>query len=132
MIEEHAKPGILIIDDHIVKDIDKECIALCDAINLYNPQIRTVESCCGHGKRTYKIWLHIEGEEGLDKLPKILYFLDVCHNGRPGWSCEVYTDCGMSPITWKIQGPIGDQAYDDAKYIAGLIRGHFEETTAKG
>ena len=29
--------------------MDKECIELCEAMNLFH-NIQTVESCCGHGK----------------------------------------------------------------------------------
>lgn len=35
--------------------IDKECIRLCDVLNSL-PYCETFESCCGHGKYTYKIW----------------------------------------------------------------------------
>jgi len=107
--------------------MDVECVVLCDAINLYSPKIMTVESCCGHGERPYKIWLHIK-PEGLAELPHILYYLDTCHTGRAGWSCEVYTDCAMSPVTFKITGPIGEQAYEDALEIARLIREDYLET----
>ncbi len=103
-----------------ITDIDKECVALCDAINLYAPAIRTVESCCGHGEKEYSIWMHVE-PEGLPKLPELLYWFDDCHSGRIGWRCEVYTDCGMSPVVFNIEGPTGEQAYDDAEHIAGLI-----------
>jgi hypothetical protein len=36
--------------------MDKECIALCDALNELEG-VRTVESCCGHLKNVYSIWL---------------------------------------------------------------------------
>lgn len=35
--------------------IDRECIELCDVLNSL-PGCETFESCCGHGKYTYKIW----------------------------------------------------------------------------
>lgn len=108
-----------------VSKIDRECVGLCDAINLYAPKIRTTESCCGHGERPYKIWLRVT-DEGLADLPKILYWIDTCHSGTPHWWCEVYTDCGMSPVSFKIQGPIGQRAYDDAAHIADLIQGAFD------
>ncbi|MCK5548587.1 MAG: hypothetical protein KAI64_06205 [Thermoplasmata archaeon] len=107
--------------------IDAECVALCDAINLYSPKIRTVESCCGHGERHYKIWLRIE-PEGLAELPHILYFLDPCHTGFVGWSCKVYTDCGMSPVSLMIKGPDDKRSYDEALTIARLIREDYENT----
>lgn len=109
--------------------MDKECVVLCDAINLFAPEIRTVESCCGHGERSYKIWLHVT-DSGLAKLPSVLYWIDTCHSGRPGWTCKVYTDCGMSPVTFMIEGPTGQQAYDDARHIAGKILTTFNEEMA--
>ena len=36
-------------------NMDKECIALCNAINKI-PGLRTIESCCGHDEREYRIW----------------------------------------------------------------------------
>jgi hypothetical protein len=107
-------------------DMDSECVALCEAINLYSPNIRTIESCCGHGERPYKIWLRV-APKGLADLPDILYYFDSCHSGRPGWRCTVYTDCAMSPVVFQIKGPVGDQAYEDAEAISGLIKAHFLE-----
>lgn len=37
-------------------NMDKECIKLCDALNRL-PGVRTFESCCGHLKTNYSIWL---------------------------------------------------------------------------
>lgn len=37
-------------------DMDKECIALCDALNEL-PHTETEESCCGHLKSPFRIWL---------------------------------------------------------------------------
>jgi len=39
--------------------MDKECIALCDAINRI-PGLDTVESCCGHGKKSFRVFLHAD------------------------------------------------------------------------
>lgn len=35
--------------------MDRECVALCDAINEL-PDTATFESCCGHFERPYQIW----------------------------------------------------------------------------
>jgi len=37
-------------------DMDKECIALCNALNEL-PHIETTESCCGHLKAPFRVWL---------------------------------------------------------------------------
>lgn len=36
--------------------MDRECVALCDAINEL-PNTSTISSCCGHFERPYQIWL---------------------------------------------------------------------------
>lgn len=35
--------------------MDKECVAICDALNAL-PGVETIESCCGHFKNSYRIW----------------------------------------------------------------------------
>lgn len=37
-------------------DMDKECIALCEALNEL-PHTETEESCCGHLRSPFRIWL---------------------------------------------------------------------------
>ena len=39
--------------------MDKECIPICDALNEL-PNVRTFESCCGHLKTNYSIWLRTD------------------------------------------------------------------------
>ena len=50
--------------------MDKECIKLCDMINNFEG-IRTIESCCGHGKHEYRIWFEADD---LKFLPPVLYY----------------------------------------------------------
>lgn len=95
--------------------MDKECIALCDAMNLI-PGITTIESCCGHGKEPYRIFFVVEDFEDL---PDLLYWIDYCHSGVKNWDCKIITDCGRSPISFIIEGPIGD--YDASYVIAKAI-----------
>ena len=97
--------------------MDKECIKLCDAINLI-PGIKTIESCCGHGKGPYRIFFKAES---LDALPDILYCIDGCHTGEYGWKVDVGTDCCKSPATFCIEGPVGESAYKAADVIADFI-----------
>lgn len=54
-------------------DVDLECVALCEALNLWLG-IQTVESCCGHGKRNFHIWFRAES---LSDLPDVLYWFDT-------------------------------------------------------
>ena len=99
------------------KDIDRECISLCNAINRFKG-LRTIESCCGHNKYPYHIWFKASN---FKSLPPMLYYLDICHCGRGGWSVIVYTDCAMSSVIFMIEGPVGEVGYKDSEYIAGLM-----------
>jgi len=98
-------------------DLDPECLDLCTAINECVPGVVTVESCCGHGERPFAIWVHADS---LDSLPPLLYFLDDCHTGLPGWSMTVYTDCGGGQAFLRIDGPAG--AFEAADKIACHLR----------
>jgi len=110
------------------KGIDKECVELCKAMNLF-PGIQTVESCCGHGKDSYRIWFI---PKSLSCLPELLYWFDGCHCGLYGWKCIVTTDCGMSPASFKIEGPIGKQGYDESIEIAQLMEDFLNKSKKGG
>ena len=97
--------------------MDAEVVTLCKALNRM-PGIRTIESCCGHGGSPYHIWLKANG---LKFLPKMLYWFMSCHCGFSGWRIIVTTDCGMSPVTFLIEGPTGELAYVQSAEIAKLI-----------
>lgn len=107
-----------------IHGIDKECIDLCAAINDI-PGLRTVESCCGHGERTYKIWFKAET---LEWLPSLLYFCDSCHVGF-NWKCLATTDCGMSPVTFLLESESkGQKAYEESKIISKHVMEHLQES----
>jgi hypothetical protein len=98
-------------------NMDPECIPLCDAINSM-PGLRTLESCCGHGKEHFRIWF---AAESLTYLPPLLYYLMPCHIGFR-WNCYVTTDCGMSPVHFRIESEtVGEEAYGQSKAIAKSI-----------
>lgn len=98
-------------------DIDTECMALCDAINnLWG--LETTASCCGHGKDPYRIWVDAHC---LCDLPPLAYYLMWCHCGFEGWNMIVSTDCGMAPVSFVVEGPVGDEAYVEAERIAELL-----------
>lgn len=96
-------------------DMDAECVALCTAMNKV-PGIRTIESCCGHGRYPYRVWFIAES---LDVLPELIYWFAGCHCGHYGWRVIVTTDCVMSDATFRVEGPIG--AFDEADHIAQLL-----------
>ena len=106
--------------------MDPECIELCDAINLC-PGIQTIESCCGHGKAPYRIWIYTKD---LEKITPVLYYADSCHGAPWGWEVCVTTDCGMSFPKFLLEGPVGD--YVGADCIAQLINKFVIELKTEG
>lgn len=98
-------------------DLDLECYDLCLALNSY-PGIRTSCSCCGHGKDPYRIWFSVDS---LVNLPAVLYWFARCHSGHAGWRVLAETDCAMSPAHFLVEGPVGDDGYQQAKEIARLL-----------
>jgi len=98
-------------------DMDPECIELCKAMNLV-PGIETSESCCGHGHWPYRIWFWADD---LECLPNLLYWFDGCHCGSYDWNVIVRTDCGKSPVTFRVEGPKGEEAHVQSVEIAALI-----------
>lgn len=99
-------------------EVDKECCALCDAINDL-PGVETIGSCCGHGRTPYAIWFRTTD---LKYLPRLIYYFNFCHCGYANWKVIVRTDCAMSPVTFKIEGPTGEDAYKQAEDIAVRLR----------
>ena len=97
--------------------MDTECVRLCKAMNLIHG-IHTFESCCGHGNSEYHIWFVADT---LKALPNLLYWLDCCHSGCTGWRVIAQTDCGRSPVTFMVEGTVGEQAYREADEMAALI-----------
>jgi len=97
--------------------MDPECIELCKAINSIKG-LCTVESCCGHGEQPFRVYLVVEDPK---EFPVLLYFCDPCHVGFK-WTCEVYTDCGMSPVFYCLESKSkGEKAYKEANIIAEKI-----------
>lgn len=98
-------------------EIDGECRKLVHAMNLV-PGIHTTSSCCGHGDQSYRVFFIVDS---LAALPGLLYWFDACHSGCAGWTVTVHTDCGMSPASFCVEGPIGQQGYIAAEQIAKLM-----------
>jgi hypothetical protein len=98
------------------KDIDPQCISICEAINAL-PGLATVESCCGHGKRPFYIYFVVRK---INDLLPLLYWSDQCHSGVDGWRVVAYTDCSADMVRWVLEGPVGD--YQGANEIARRIK----------
>lgn len=112
MVTQTDTPATAIPDD-----VDPECRLLCEAMNLV-AGIRTIESCCGHGERPYQVYFTANS---LDSLPTLLYWFAGCHCGYYGWNVFAKTDCAMSPVMFRVEGPVGETAYSQAVEIALLI-----------
>jgi len=102
-----------------MEKLDPEVKELVEALNTFH-RVKTIESCCGHGKDVINIWFTVKD---LENLPQVLWYIDKCHNGIPGWSVEVTTDCAMSPVHFRLSSSTkGKQAYAEAAEIAKFIR----------
>lgn len=103
--------------------MDAKCIELCDTLNSL-PGIRTSESCCGHGRESFDIWLYVESMQHLVILGRVL---DRRYGCPEGWTLVVdNTDQPENcPIFWLTSGPVkGEQAYKDAKKLVESIKRH--------
>lgn len=114
-----TRPSLFSIFD---TSVDRECFDICVAMNKFLG-IYTVESCCGHGKTPYSIWF--KGD--LRCLPRLIYYFDGCHCGFYDWFVTAETDCGMSPVVFCLNGPIGKRAYEESKTIAFLLEEEIKE-----
>ena len=110
------------------KDIDPECIELCNAMNEM-PGIETISSCCGHGKIPFEIDFRAKS---LENLPALLYWFSACHSSIHGWEVIASTDCGMSPVVFNLRGNIGLNAYKEAARFAELIRIYLKSANKLG
>lgn len=100
----------------IPDDMDVECMALCYALNTIEC-VETIEACCGHGLRPYRIWF----KAAPVALKHVAYYADRCHSGYSGWSVTVTTDCSRRPVTYLLEGPCGSIAYKAAAILADAI-----------
>jgi hypothetical protein len=105
--------------------LDSEVVELVNALNTF-PGVETTSSCCGHGNDVFNIWFAVDD---LDDLPEMLYHIDVCHSGVGGWSVEVTTDCGMSPVHFRLHSETkGEAAYSEATKLAKIMMQYEEKT----
>lgn len=49
------------------KGMDQECVDLCDALNAFEG-VRTVESCCGHGRGPFFVAFEVDTLEALHRV----------------------------------------------------------------
>lgn len=88
--------------------MDRECIALCDALNAL-PGITTFESCCGHRERPFRVWFFALSVAALEP---VMHALD--HQWKVLLS---HVDCPYR-VVFLLEGPIEPKAGDElAEYV---------------
>jgi tRNA(Phe) wybutosine-synthesizing methylase Tyw3 len=95
-------------------DMDADCIPLCDALNAL-PGICTVESCCGHGIDTHRIFFTVVLVEHLSPILRSIE--------SSAWRCEVFWTNGQGIAMFMLKGPIGQASMPGgANDLASWIR----------
>lgn len=99
--------------------MDPECVNLCNAINLIKG-VRTFESCGGHGKRNFNVWLKCNNSK---QLFPIIRQISRNYDGVT-WKLEAeLTDMPKTPVVFLLHsnGATGFLAYMEAEEIAKRI-----------
>jgi hypothetical protein len=140
--EEDMKMSNMYCLDWIApQDIDLECKNLCIALNAL-PGIETDESCCGHGKESYRIWFRVtdytrRGFLFLSRLMCTRYYnflewqVTLQHSDSTGFTRK----SGWRQIGYLLEGPPGSYTFDgkseggfaEAESIAEIIRRHISK-----
>lgn len=75
-------------------EMDEECIPICDALNEL-PTVETTDSCCGHGKNPFMIFLNVTDMYSLSILSRTF---DKRYIGTSmPWHVELITSDGGTP-----------------------------------
>lgn len=94
--------------------MDRECIPICDALNLL-PGIETISSCCGHGYAPFRIYFTAEL---LADLKPILELIDESEF----WSLRTSMATGNMEIYFVLDGLKYDSIFMEADKLAQAIR----------
>lgn len=103
--------------------MDRECISLCDALNSIEG-VRTYESCCGHGKDNFEIFMKITDWDAL-------FFINRCIDCRyfqHNWTMR--TIIGDRPLSykattfWLSSESRGERAYQEAMDLVDNMNYH--------
>jgi hypothetical protein len=79
-------------------DMDTECILICNAMNAL-AGITTMESCCGHGDRPFRIYFVAE------EIKSLAPIAGNCLSSA--WHLEVRWANGSSSVYFVLEGPVG-------------------------
>lgn len=86
--------------------MDPECIELCDALNGL-PGIRTIESCCGHGKEPFRVFFIARGDIQSVLMP-IVSAIE-----SSGWKLEAYWSNGGNFVVFCLRSHATDTSAGD-------------------
>lgn len=108
--------------------MDRECLEVCDAINLVDG-LETKESCCGHGNTKFYVFFSFDTANARCAYP-VLRANDPRYGG-PNWSILASsTDLPESCFELALESHHkGEQAYKQAKIIADNIKDILNDTT---
>ena len=84
--------------------MDDECISLCNTINRIKG-LETTESCCGHGKWPFRIYIKVNALESLNLLA-----LSCSHCG---WKIEVCGSESFNHPYFILEGPIMNDNFSE-------------------
>ena len=93
--------------------MDRECIPICDALNLL-PGIETISSCCGHGYAPFRIYFKAQW---LDDLKPILELIDESEF----WTLRSSMATGNMEIYFVLDGLQHDSIFIEANKLAEQI-----------
>ena len=102
------------IEQKYPEGMDLECVSLCDALNMY-PGIKTVSSCCGHGRHSYGVWFKSTNNKSLAWVIFHTSYLSRY------WSISVDTEGTASEITYWLKRKFKKSEYNPDKYEAYLV-----------
>ncbi len=122
--------------------MDKECIPICDALNSL-PDVETFESCCGHLKTRYAVYLKTKNLYSMSVIARV--FDKRYSNTSVAWKTTIETlDAENNPqfcIGIYSERPFNDyrEMSDDVKHLCDGIRywsserfyKHFKKQTFK-
>lgn len=110
--------------------MDVECWPLFFVLNGIRG-VETTESCCGHWKDPFMVWMKVDSTPALHALSRSV---DIRYGSPSGWSIIVDdTDLPEMPILFRIQSTTrGEMAYSEASAVANCVLGALESKSYKG
>lgn len=98
----------------VPRSMDPPCIPLFHALNKL-PGIRTTSSCCGHGKKPFRMWLEACT---LSNVTAVVRRIDGRYLGFE-WRCLAYINESAWRTSFCLESlTIGEEAYQESRVLA--------------